>query len=340
MTYKDFPIRLADVSENQDNPGTAKVPNLDKIIEAGFLGIGVRCAYGIVKDKMFDTFWASGKGRIARLNYLYGDYYSYKQKSLTPVQWGIMQGQNWHELTKSDPGEIPAHLDCEESVYGGRYTILNKDLVTTIYRNILTEHDRLSGGFDGIYTVPGHLWIFGDWFKDRPLWLAWYDRTKTLQQILAAVAKYKWRGPVTIWQYASDGDINDDAVKDGLTLGMETKDLDLSVFIKNGGSLEEWSKYCGSTPAPAATTVEDLTPEIVTAVTHPTKTVEIMTVQAMDGILNIRNEPHKPSNVIGYIKNGKQVEVLETIISGQDLWARVGQGQYCAIRYNGIDYLI
>lgn len=342
MTYKDFPIRLADVSGNQDNPGTTKKPDLDKIIEAGFLGIGVRVGYGIVKDPMYDIFWNNAKGRIARLCYLYGDYYSYKYKKITPTQWGTMQGANWWEWMKPDPGEIPPHLDIEESTYGGRYTILNKDLITTIYRYTLMEYDRLSGGFAGIYTVPGHLWIFGDWFKDRDLWIAWYNRNKTLEQILAEVAKYKWRGKVTIWQYASDGDFNDDGIADGLTLDMETKELDLNVFIKNGGSLEEWSKFCGSTPALPEPSNEDENSssenEIVTVVTHPTRVVELMTVSSTDG-LNIRNQPAKPSNIIGWLPDKKEVEILEIISSGKNTWARVGQGQYCAIRYNGIEYL-
>lgn len=342
MNPSTYPVTLVDVSGNQDDPSTAKKPNLDKIVEAGFLGIGVRCGYGLVKDKAFDWFWSTAKGRLSRLPYFYGDYYSYIAKKITAAAWGIIQGGKWYEYTKDDPGEIPGFLDCEESSYGERFTILNISKVTTVYRYILTEYDRLSGGFAGIYTAPGHLWIFGDWFKDRPLWLAWYDRTQTLESILAVVAKAKWRGPVVIWQFASDGDINDDGIPDGISLGMETKTLDLNVFIKNGGSLEEWSKFCGGTPAIPEPVNEDgnnQPPEIVTVVTHSTRQVETWTVSSADG-LNIRDKPGKPSGVTGWMPNGTKVDVLETISSGQDVWARIGQNQYCAIRYNGIEYLL
>jgi hypothetical protein len=50
-----------------------------------------------------------------------------------------------------------------------------------------------------------------------------------------------------MWQYTSDGDINDDGSPDGRKLGFETTALDLNAWL---GSVQEWSAYCGGTPPP------------------------------------------------------------------------------------------
>jgi hypothetical protein len=201
----------------------------------------------------------------------------------------------------------------------------------------MTEYDRLSGGKCGIYCSPGFLGFFGDWFKNRDLWLAWYNRSLTKAQILAKVAGYKWTGKVNIWQYASDGDINNDCIADGLTLGMETAALDLNVYL---GTLAEWSAWAGTTPSSIVVPVEDQ-PIPVVLPTGRTKVVGLLNVSCTSG-LNIRNVPKgvAGSIVTGWLANGKEVEILENIAIGTDTWARIGQGQVAAIKYQSTTFMV
>jgi len=185
-----------------------------------------------------------------------------------------------------------------------------------------------------MYFSPGFMWVFGDWFKDAEVWLAWYNKSITYQNILDKMAASKWRGKVRLWQYASDGDINNDGIADGLKLGMEAAALDLNVFL---GTMQEWSAWAGSTPPPVTPPTED-PPVIPPVVVGKTKVIELKTVVSASG-LNIRSQANTTSSILGWIANGKEIEILETIVSGANIWARVGQGQYCAVKYNGITYL-
>jgi hypothetical protein len=91
--------------------------------------------------------------------------------------------------------------------------------------------DELNGKFNGIYTSVGWLPWFYSWFKNRPLWVAWYNDTKTPKQVQALVTTYKWTGTLLMWQYASDGDLDDNGTSDGYSMGSQIKTLDLNWFL-------------------------------------------------------------------------------------------------------------
>lgn len=333
-SYKDYPAKGIDVSQWNDIIETTFKPDYTRVKAAGMLFAIARVGYGIVEDRLFDYSWKKiREAGLDRMGYWYLDYYSHKNTGMTGAEWGIEQAQQCWDIMKADPG--PVYLDLEASSFGGVINFVTAPAVLTIARAWLTEWMRLSGDKKRIYCSPGFMPYFGSWFKDAELWLAWYNKAKTTDDIAAVLRNNNWIGKCVMWQYASDGDINDDGIGDGWKLGMEAATLDLNVFL---GSMAEYSAWVGNTTPPVIPPVED---EIIVPPVEPSKfkQVGVMKVNATSG-LNIRNKAAIPSSVIGWLPNGKEVEILETVISGSNIWARVGQGQWCAVKYQGVTYIV
>lgn len=332
--YYDYPIQMVDLSRHQDNPGTEYVPVLDAFEKEQFSAVSVRVGYGNVKDPLYDWFWVNAKGRFQRKSYWYGDYYSHKSMGISNYQWGVIQGNNWKKFQKGDFGEIPGALDCE--AYGPvPITITMRKQYNEVMRALAETYDALTGATTEIYCSPGFIPNLYDWARRRTLWAAWYDRTKTKAQIVAECRKKGWLGPIKFWQYASDGDVNFDGIPDGYTFGLETKQFDLNAFIGSSTTLsnvEEWSRYCGTTPTIELPPTEDPVKPVVTL----EKTVKIHRVISADG-LNIRNTPKGLSGSVveKWMPIGTEIALMETMIIGSDIWHRIGYKQWCAEKYNG-----
>lgn len=329
MSYKDFPVRLVDVSRFQDNPDTVYKPTFDKLKAEGFQGTGVRVGFGLVEDPLFRWYWQQAKGVLERLPYWYLDYYSHRGTSTTDEEWGAIQANECYDLLKGDFGEGPLALDCEDSSYGGRVSILTASSYNKVARAFANEWLRLTGKPAMIYCSPGFLWVFGSWAKPLSMWMAWYSRQRTLTEMQAKLSAVSWTGGLKLWQYASDGDVDDDGDADGITLGMESAALDLNVFI---GTAEEWSRFCGNnTPVDP-----EEEPEEPVGVIIPVE----MTVLPSGG-LNVRDVPIgvSGSQVVGWLARGSKVLVSEMQKIGANVWARTGTFTWCAIEYNGIKYM-
>lgn len=338
--YETFVVDMVDVSTHQDNPGTVKKPDVQKLVDAGFMVLAVRAGYGLVKDGSFDYFWSAAKGKLQRKAYWYGDYYSHRTdpilapQKITDYAWGAMQAPKLHTILHGDYGEAGAVVwDAEESPYGWRMDLIKKIYYNRILKGFYDKWKELTGQEIEIYCSPAFIKWLDDWVKDLTLWVAWYDRTKTKAQIIAECRARGWRGKILFWQYASDGDINFDGVSDGIDLGMETETLDLNAWL---GTLSEWSQYCGSTPPIVTPPVED-PPVVVPPASSQMKVI------AIDG-LNIRNTPKNLSGSYVYSQNGTMpcgtvVDILETKVIGYDVWHRIGYMQWCAERYNGTTFL-
>jgi len=337
--YDDYQIDIVDVSRWQDDLTTPFKPDILKLMAAGFMAIIVRVGLGRVKDALFDWFWSQSKGRLARLSYWYGDYYSHRTLAV-PVSdraWGIEQGTNWANFMKGDWGEGKGFLDCEPS--GGHpIGILNRKSYNEIMRPLAETYDALTGGVCGIYCSVGFIPNLYEWARKRTLYVAWYDRSKTKEQIIAACRKAGWLGEIVIWQYASDGDINMDGIGDGKTLGMETAALDLNAWL---GTPEEWSRFLGSTPPIIPPPTEDPEPPVFPVPPgSTTKIIEFKTVIELGG-LNVRNTPIGTygSTVEKWMPVNTDIPILETMILGANIWHRIGYKQWCAERYNGTTFL-
>jgi hypothetical protein len=340
--FELFPIRLVDVAKFQDNPGTLYKPDINKLVLAGISGIAVRVGLGRVQDSSFPWFWSTSKGKLKRKPYFYGDYYSHKKymtNGPSDYDWGVEQGNNWFKFMNGDFGEVPGALDCEASDKGWKITVLNRGSYNVIMRAIAETYDSLTGKECEIYCSPGFIPNLYPWARTRTLWVAWYDRKQTKESIIAECRRQGWKGPIKIWQYASDGDIDMDGVGEGIDLGMETADLDLNGYLED---IKSWSIYCGSTPAIQIDEPEE--PEIKPVISKE-KLVQLATIVSSDG-LNIRDIPkdYKGSSVIGWMESGKVIELLEQKTIGNNIWYRVGQGngkkaQWCAYRYDGTTFL-
>lgn len=341
MSYKDWPVRIVDVSSAQDNPATEKKPDIKLLLAAGIFVIAVRVGLGIVIDRAFKWFWTTARGLMQRKPYWYGDYYSHRHaplavKKISDYHWGEMQADACYDFLAGDFGESALVWDGEQSPSGWPIDIFNKRYYNQVLKGFYDRWLSLTGKKIEIYASPGFLWVFDDWVRDLTLWVAWYNRALTRDQVIAECRKKGWRGPILIWQYTSDGDFNDDGKADGLLLGMESKTLDYNVFM---GTLEEWSAYCGNGSIPSIPQPEDPVPPVIPTPTK-TITVGVMKVLAPDG-LNIRNVPigENGTAVTGWSPKDTELPILETKVIGDNIWARVGQKQWSAIKYGGTTFL-
>jgi len=290
--------------------------------------LAIRVGYGKVTDLQFKRNWAAAKGRVKRIPYWYLDYYSNhlagsSVNGMADAAWGKLQAEVCWALLKDDPEAI-VFLDIENGnpKYAPPLTdATTKKRAQIIARAFLERIDQLNGKFNGIYTSVGWLPWFGAWFKDRPLWVAWYNETKTVLQVKAAVSAAGWTGALLIWQYAMDGDINDDGFSDAASVGMESKTLDLNGFI---GTPSQYSELFGG---PVIITPEDEIPE-----TPPAEESAVTLWQiTAEKSLFIRAQPTKQSTELGHYYPTSTPVYIDEIIDG---WGHVyGQDSYICLTY-------
>lgn len=317
-SYKDFPIKFVDVSSWNDDPTTTYFPDVKKVAAAGFRGIGVRVSYGQATDRAFWQFWTSARGILDRMPYVW--LHMAPPKGITYYQWGVLQAKYAYTLLKDDRGELKLALDVENGG-GVVITLLNQSRIGEIIRGFLDTWKELSGQDAAIYTNQGYMFVFGVVDHGRDLWLSWYNRGITLDQIKAMLIKKNWTGKLLFWQYTSDGDINDDGISDGLVLGMEDKSLDLNDFI---GSEEEYKaiRLTASTVTPAPTPLPE--PPVQPSA-HTATVIALRGVVVRSGVGT--NNPQVGNLTLAY---GTQRPVLESgCDAAGNLWVRVAEGWIC-----------
>ena len=321
-TYKDhLKVKGFDVSKWNDNNETAYFPTFDKLIERGFKFVGIRTSVGVVKDEDFQRFWAQAKGKLIRVPYHYLDFYSYIMLKISPEEWGRRQARFVWKLLQGDPGEarklslrhnVILMLDVENSSIAA-ITDANKSIVGRIINAFLAEFDKLSGSQTGIYTNQGYLFVFGYSHRVRSLWFSWYNRSVTIERIRAVLAQWKWTGELTLLQYTSDGDIDDDGKSDAKAMGMEGSTLDLNVAI----AVDE------------AETIPPSEDEPPSSEGGPVAVTQYVTVLTGAGI-KIHPEPSVDSARLGAIAYLQKRLVLEIKTDLANIWVRIEEGWICA----------
>ena len=138
-------------------------------------------------------------------------------------------------------------------------------------------------------------------YSTRKLWCAAY----TSAPIIPPGWSSWW-----LWQYTSKG-----------RLPGYAGDLDINRFNGDEAKFAEWT---GDVVIPKP-------PE------DKTKIISLATVQIP--VLRMRSGPGTGYAIVGSLAFGQVVEVLETKAVGADVWARVGQGQWSAVKYHGMDYI-
>jgi hypothetical protein len=161
-------------------------------------------------------------------------------------------------------------------------------------------------------------------FKDRPLYLALYNKNYTPSQVVSSARAAGWTGPIYFWQFASDGDIDGDGVGDGLKLGMQSRALDLNVWLETE---ENFYKFG---------TLTVLTPEVPQK--PKTKTIEIGRTLINNQLL--RASPYGTILSGQKLTAGKEVAILGY---GKDYlgnpWVQLGVNQWAAQTFNGVKFI-
>ncbi len=340
---KQHPIWGADGSRHMDRIETDKFPDPRGIgdLGAGFWwwkGTQGAGDWGFV-DRTFLKTWSmlreynekSGKF-LARMAFGFWDYCS-SHYTGSPELFGAQQWKFLWKTIKGDPGEIPPYIDAEAFAPWGYLNWMNQSKPMKIAGGWVKAAADDMGILPGIYTNPGMLPYFGDAFKNCDLAIAWYNKAKTVADIQKIMDRCEWRGKLRFWQYASDGDLDQNGVGDGLRLGMEEKNLDLDVWT---GTVKEFSEYCGRTPASVP---DPEPPQVEDPVIIHNDEIRVMTVTNPQG-LNIRCKPQKDDLPLkGWLANGTKVNTIRKIVEGSNIWRERKEGGFVAEVYNNFTYL-
>lgn len=250
VKYNGFAKRGVDVSEFNENINWS-------ILASKCDYVSIRVGYGNTIDSRFvkNIQEAIKHPDLDIFVYWYSDYYSnwFNKASpaygLTDHGWGVHQANNCFQAIKPYKDRIKiVFLDIENITYQ-TFPKLTEPKANShaqeINKAFLERMDALEVK-NGIYASIGWISWFDDWFKDRILWGAFYPyRTANV-----AVADFKymikkngWRGPALIWQYASDGDQDDNGTADGISFfGTSNKFMDLNGWV---GTDTEYSELFG-----------------------------------------------------------------------------------------------
>ncbi len=296
MKYLDFEIRGIDVSQYNG------LIDWSKLHDTHF--VAVRVGYGRVTDSKFVINWSGLKGKAYRIPYWYLDYYSNHDTNssaigISDIEWGRMQAEKCWNLLKDD-NEGLLFLDIESASIAPRVETVWKR-VEVIAQAFFDEFDKLSGRVNGIYCSTSMLKLFSPQFRNRPLWLAWYT-SNTIPNVLTRIKDYGWTGKALIWQYASNGDIDDDGIGDGRSFGLPGPTLDLNAWL---GSKEEYEQFTGG-EIPEEEEIDEMVQKVKVLITN----------------LRRRSAPSLNATILGYAVKDKIYPVSE--VSGD--WLNIGEG--------------
>ena len=315
IKFDSFPINGIDVSEYNGVIDWTDMP-------ANFAGI--RVGYGRSLDTRFNYNWQNCK--INKFGYWYLDYYSnwYNTQSpaygLSDTAWGKEQAENCYKFMG---GNEYVFLDIESGHPSYSPSITSNSRAKTMARAFLERMDQLNGKRNGIYCSVGLLSWFDTWFRDRPLWVAWYPYRSVqgldASDIIYMVEKQGWKVKPIIWQYASDGIVNDDGIKAGKTyFKTGLAEMDLNGWVGTNAQYESMFSTTIDTPDDEA--------EVIPQPEYKTYTVEVSSWLW----LNIREQPTTNSPVRGRLLRGAKVNV-SNISNG---WGKLhGQELYISTQY-------
>jgi len=329
LKYSQFAIRGIDVSTFNGTIDWTDMP-------ANFAGI--RVGYGRTLDNKFNINWANCK--VNKFGYWYMDYYNnhistHPAYKMTNEAWGREQAENCYKFMGEK--EI-VFLDIESTTGGYAPKITEvRGRVLEIARAFLTCYDQLNGKKNGIYCSVGLLNWFDNWFKDRPLWVAWYpfrQYNTSTTAIIPMVVDAGWRVKPIIWQYASDGMVNDDGVKMGITyFKTQLKEMDLNGWVGTVAQYEQMFSTSVEIPDPIETPDDEA--EVI-----PVANTRVIEVKTATRTLTLRKKPQVSwLTQIRTYPAGTKFDCLEKVTVDGNTWQRVGIDQYVADNYDGIQYL-
>ena len=305
ISWYNLNVRGLDVSEYDKTIDWNKmksVGNPDFVI--------MRAGYGKTTDKQFLANWANSHGKTFRLAYWFMDYYSAETS-------GTAQADYLWNLIKNDYDLPIVVLDIESggSSYSPPiYEVWDK--AQQIARDFLSRMYYHTKRKSAIYTSLSVTELFSNDLKAYPLWVAWYDEMigsetskdptliRSTSSVISACRENGWTGDVLFWQYASNGDLDDDNIGDGTKIGLGRDVADLNNWL---GTKDQFLQFKAS---------GSYKPEEVKV---PFKVKVIL-----NGTLNIRSGAGTNYSVVGGAKYGEIYTVYE--VSGD--WMRIGTNRW------------
>jgi GH25 family lysozyme M1 (1,4-beta-N-acetylmuramidase) len=340
IKFNSFKLKAIDISQFNG------IIDWQELKESGIEYVVIRVGYGNTIDSKFvENVSNAKKYGLKVLYYWYMDFYNnYIATSsvygMDNTAWGKKQATNcWNAIKPYWDGNSLVFIDVEST--NGNYapkieTV--QERAQTIMGGFLSEIDILTTKTNGIYCSLGLLsWFYAKW-KTRPLWMAWYPYRTATVTVSNAIASAKAKGwdNLLLWQYASDGDIDDNGTSDGRTVGMQYDFLDLNGVVDESAFLALFNQ--SSVVDPVDTSDDDNDDETNIPSIGKTRTIEVKTSQRT---LTLRKKPQV--SILTYIKqysSGIDFDCLEEVKdSFGNVWQRVGIDQYIADTYGGVVYL-
>lgn len=326
IKFSSFSIRGIDVSTYNG------LIDWDKLATIGFHFSGIRAGYGVVADTQFAANWKNAKGKVNRIAYWYMDYYSNHHKGwsmdgIPDAEWGTRQADACWQLVKDDPeGLVFLDIENGSSNYAPAINTVTSR-AQAIAKAFMQRIDQLNGKTNGVYCSIGLLNWFAEWFKDRPLWVAWYNESQSAESVKKAVKASGWTGTAIIWQYASHGALFGDGIPQGKNYGTQLKELDLNAGICTA---EQYAIMIGR----PVITSEDETPVVEEGPEEPV-TTEYIKCRVNTARLNIRAMPTTTSKVLGSLLSGTPLNICKGITPGTGSvqgWVQIyGQEGYVSL---------
>lgn len=223
MEFDDQRIYGFDVSFYQDINATPQKIDFVRMKETGASFAVIKAGQYNYADEDFGDNWRNAKlAGLPRSAYWFCDH----------RDSGQAQARRFWALVKNDQPEGMLFADYEE----GSWTSWN-DLYLFLYE--LQQQSGYPSDRIGVYT-GGYWWthspvgeVARNWFKQFPLWLAWYTTDVTNVKV-----PLPWT-ECLLWQ--------DGTYPIGITVGVESKEIDHNKF--NGGT-DKFKHFMGGEPVP------------------------------------------------------------------------------------------
>jgi GH25 family lysozyme M1 (1,4-beta-N-acetylmuramidase) len=325
IKYNSFDIRGIDVSQFNGVIDWSKV-------QANFSAI--RVGYGNTIDSKFvENITNASKQDLDLAYYWYMDYYNNHISTssvygMSDADWGRKQADNCWNAIKDNPAMVFIDVESTTGNYAPKIETV-QERAQTIMGGFLSRMDELNKRTNGIYCSLGLLsWFYSKW-RNRPLWVAWYPyryvNDLDASDVIYSVKAQGWLVNPIIWQYASDGDIDDNRSTDGQTMGMQYDFLDLNGWV---GTKEQYTQMFGQ--------IDTHDDEVIPIPTN-TRNIPIMSVIRP---VSLRKQPVISfTTFITLLPTGTKLDCLERKIIGSNVWWRVGINQWVAEYNNGLQYL-
>jgi len=323
LKYSQFAIRGIDISQFNGVIDWSKV-------QGNF--VAIRVGYGNTIDSKFVENAANAhKKGINLVFYWYMDYYNNhisgsSVNGMSDAAWGKLQAENcWNAI--KDYQHVSVFIDVEST--NGNYAPKIETVqarAQAIMGAFLSRMDELNNKENGIYCSLGLLPWFYAKYRSRPLWVAWYVYRTSLVGTMAIVQMCidkGWNTKPLIWQYARDGDIDDNGIPDGREMGTQYDFLDLNGWV---GTQAQYAEMFGSVTIPVE-------PPVI--IPEPIDTVTTMSVMRT---VSLRKAPiTTASTFIALLPAGTKLDIVDKKVEGNNTWRKVAL--WVAEKYNEITYL-